>query len=283
MRLCFFAHYDPQRKIDPHVIHHLRELRKICDQLVFVTTSGLSPEELQAYQLPTAKNITRGNAGFDFGSWKEAFLQTPEWPLADQILLCNDSIYGPLFDLKTVFLEMAKGDYDFWGLSDNTQFWYHLQSFFLVFNKRLIQSPVFKDFWDKVEYLEDKMQIIMRYELGLTATFQHHGFKAGSYFQLQPKDQCKVKRLALRKAVRASLSDPKLFLNFRETYRAHSLLNKTHYFWQEMLDRKFPYVKVELMRANPEKQNPKAVMKKISRLSSYPIELIKNHVTRTSQ
>ena len=44
---------------------------------------------------------------------------------------------------------------DFWGITDSSEINYHLQSYFLVFKKNVIQSNTFKIFWDGVKILND--------------------------------------------------------------------------------------------------------------------------------
>src|SRR5436190_23925640 len=112
-RLCVFAHYDESAMVDPHVRYLLAGLRTVCDQLIFVSTSAITPTYLDSLTLPISKALIRQNVGFDFYGWK---LGLDASPLCDfeEIIICNDSVYGPLFPLPGVFEEMSRRRCDFW-------------------------------------------------------------------------------------------------------------------------------------------------------------------------
>ncbi|MBK6302818.1 MAG: hypothetical protein IPF43_02415 [Arcobacter sp.] len=62
-------------------------------------------------------------------------------------------------------------------MTDSFKETYHIESFFWVVNKKLIQSDVYKDFWNSCTILENKNQIIKNYEMGFANLFINHGYK----------------------------------------------------------------------------------------------------------
>lgn len=281
MRLCIFAHYDPHGELDPHVQHHLKALKAVADRLVLVSTAKLNPLALQKAGELCDQVLPRENAGFDFYSYRTGLFNTENWQNFDEILFCNDSIYGPLFDLNLVFSKMQNAKCDFWALTDNLQFKPHLQSFFLVFRKNCIKSTAFKKFWDQVSILPSKTAVIQNYELEVQAYFENAGFSSGVYYQNSFGDQLKALPIAIRKTLGILKANPKEVLHLLRHLQESSRLNKTHYFAAELLEQKVPYLKVELFRDNPEKQDLNRLRAKIKAVSNYPLNLIESHTTRT--
>ena len=102
----------------------------------------------------------------------------------DAIIIANDSCYGPLKPLVNVFQPMEYSDCDFWGLTVNQEIYLpHLQSYFLVFNKKIINSEIFRNFFRKVKREDNKDNIIENYEIALTPNFIDAGFKMDSFIK----------------------------------------------------------------------------------------------------
>jgi rhamnosyltransferase len=79
---------------------------------------------------------------------------------------------------------MEYSDCDFWGLTVNQEKYLpHLQSYFLVFNKKIINSEIFKNFFRKVKREDNKQNIIENYEIALTPAFIDAGFKMDSFIK----------------------------------------------------------------------------------------------------
>src|SRR5438552_17054921 len=124
---------------------------------------------------------------------------------------------------------MERDPSDFWSMTDNVEGKWHLQSYFLVFRARALRSSEFRRFWESVELLPQKQTVIDTYELGMTLDFRSAGFSARA---LVP-----IEALPARPLIRRIL---------RPAWRNPTLLQPL-----ALLERKMPYVKVELLRDNP--------------------------------
>ena len=61
----------------------------------------------------------------------------------DEILICNNSFYGPFKHFSDIIHDMESRPCDFWGLNGYTNIlWNHIQSYFIVFRKHAIPSFV---------------------------------------------------------------------------------------------------------------------------------------------
>lgn len=281
-RACVFAHFDPKGVVDPYVILLLHGLKEVTDEIVFVTTSSASLEYLHSLNLPVSKTIARENRGLDFFSWKIG-LRELDWCQFDELILCNDSVYGPLYPLGTLFEHMRAKSCDFWGITDNTEFAYHVQSYFLVFRARVIASDVFRKFWAGLELVDQKKQLVLKYEIGLSSDLMALGLKPATAFSSGVRSLLLVGWIASGRVARRLLRSPAAIPDFVGLFRRNARLNKTHYLWKEMLRQKIPFIKVELLRANPENQPIDLVFDELRRRTTYPVEIIDRHISRTEQ
>ena len=175
-RLAIFAHFDKDNIIDDYVIYYLKELKKNFETIIFVSDSDLNKDEtdkivdlvdyIQAYH----------HGEYDWGSYKYGYLIARKNNLlmnADELLFCNDSVYGPVCSLNDILETMGKNSCDFWGLYENkvglnSQIEPHLQSWFLMMKKVVFLSDKFDDFILSVEKKDNKLDIISDYEIGFT-------------------------------------------------------------------------------------------------------------------
>lgn len=196
-RAAVFAHYDKDAIIQDYVIYYLKALRLVCDELVFVSSNRLSSDEIAKIEGVADYIIAEKHNEYDFGSYKRGFLyvmQKGQLEDFDELIFVNDSCYGPFYPLKNIFDEMDSRDCDFWGITKNS-FSYrdsfklfthkssHLQSYFLVFQKKVFVSDVFKDFILNIKAQDSKAMVISYYEMGLTKILEQKGFKADVYIK----------------------------------------------------------------------------------------------------
>src|SRR5438045_8800342 len=88
-----------------------------------------------------------------------------------EVLMANDSVFGPLYDLGPIISTMNKR-FDIWGMTDSYEINYHLQSYFLYFNEPAIKSETWLDFWQRMDFTGlSNWDIIVKYEIGLSQCF----------------------------------------------------------------------------------------------------------------
>ncbi len=222
-RLAIYAHYDASGEIKPYVLYYLKELKKHCSRIDFISTATLSNSELSKVDIYCNTANTKINEGYDFGMWKYVLDQT-DYQDFDELLITNSSVFGPIIPLSELFDKMKPKNCDFWGITDNFDIDWHLQSYFLVFRKNVLSSQVFKDFWDSVLPFSDKFQIIRSYEVGLSNFLIQNGFKAKAYI-------------------------PSTDLN--SLFHIDAKNNPTCYHPLKLIKKGMPFIKVELLRDNP--------------------------------
>lgn len=240
-RLCVLSHWDRHGRIDDHVLHLLDHLQAAgCETILVSTCRQLEPRSLARARRVTALIVHRRNVGRDFGSWRVGLDLAGDLAGYQQVILANDSIYGPLFRLDEVLERMSR-DYDIWGITDSWERAYHLQSYFLVFNARVAHSPFFQRFWRRYRFVSDKEFTINHYEVGLTRKAIKAGWTVGALFEYP--------RLAAT-AVGCRDGDPQTRRFLRSA--ATQPVNPSHFYWRSLIEQhRCPFLKVELVRDNP--------------------------------
>ena len=282
-RAIIFVHYDKDNLVDDYVYFYLEELQKNSSYLIFVSTVKLASETITKLALLCSKVLMRENVGYDFMSYKVG-LESFDYQNYDEVVICNDSVYGPLSPLKNLFKEMENNTCDFWGITDNTDISYHLQSYFLVFRKRLLQSKAFKSFWEQVKVLNDKKEIIKQYEVGLTQNLNKDGFKSSIYSNFQPSSMQKVSVFTKKLTPTKTYKKIVALIIGQDKLKRIGKLNTTHHFWKELLTSgKMPFIKIELLRDNPMEMDIKNFEDIVHKISDYDTQLITEHLARMKE
>ena len=250
--LCIFSHFDPDDIIDEYVINYLESINNLEFDIIFVSTSEkLDNIEINKIKFLCKKIIIKKNNGYDFGSWVVGLDSIRNnISLYDNLIICNDSVYAPLFNLADIFSKMNKRNCDFWGITDSYQHSYHLQSYFIFFKKTLFSSKFFWNFWDNYKLYNKKRNIIKNYEVNLTKYFISNGFKSDVL--------CPT-------------------IDFPD----YAKVNTTHNNWKALITKyKCPIIKIELLKKNPLNINIDDAETMIKNENYYNFDLIKNHLNR---
>lgn len=237
-RLAIYAHFDAASSVARHVLYHLEQLRELGFQICFVSNSEITVGDQQRLGRLCEKIIVRENTGLDFGMWKRALLEQDLLPL-DELLLTNSSIVGPLQPIAPLWQNPVLADCDFWGLTDNAIPALHLQSYFLVFRRQVIQSPRFIEFWHSVLPYRDKVQLIWSYEVGLTRWLMESGFKWQAIFPQKTIWPQALEQRSLARKIYHRLRQRDVSANDISLF-AHELL----------LQSGMPYLKASLLKKN---------------------------------
>lgn len=241
-RTVVFAHYDKDNIVDDYVIYYLKALKEICSCIIFVSCNPIKNKDclegIADYIIDDKHNE------YDFGSYKRGFFYLKENNLdTDELIFANDSCYGPVSPLQSVFEKMS--DCDFWGITKN-KFGIknkkhcirpHLQSYFLVFKKSVINSQCFYEFISSIKQETSKFDVITNYEIGLSEFLEKNNFKSDFYL--------------------------------KEFYEID---NPTIKIWKKLVE-KSPFIKCNALRYG--------LVENLDNIKNYPIELIEKNLKRT--
>lgn len=191
--LCLFIHYHNSTTLPYYVQVYVNELANHFDEVVIVHNE----RHLENKEKSLAKNVSLAsfpNKGYDFGLFYRYFSQIDPDQYS-QIACVNDSNVL-LNELSPVFKWSKKQEFDFWGLLDsNEKPWfsthennYHIQSHFLVFNKKAIDTLIKYLSNSEIELIfkEDNPKklrrlVIDQWEIGLSRYLFEAGLKGNSF------------------------------------------------------------------------------------------------------
>lgn len=178
-RVVIFAGYNKKSKIEDYVLYYLKGLREIADVLIYVADNESVIQYSQQLEGLVDFAIFEKHGEYDFGSWKRGLRLAKQKSLllhTDELVLCNDSCYGPVFPFAQMFEEMTKKNVDFWGVTKNCDAaWEHVQSYFFVFEKQVFTSALFEHFFESVIKENTFDDVVTKYEVGLTRLLVEKG------------------------------------------------------------------------------------------------------------
>ncbi|MDR2579698.1 MAG: rhamnan synthesis F family protein [Fibromonadaceae bacterium] len=189
--------HDPDGIADDYIFYLLHKIKCYANHLVIVCNGAMQNEYVVKLKKLSDELFIRKGGDFDCGAFKDVFTKLLGWEkvdLYDELLLLNDSCFGPIFPLEDIFDEM-EGKSDFWGITAQNKIDkskktydyeqnilpYHLQPYFLIVEKRMLLSTDFKEFWNTLGETDTYSKATTQYELRLTDFFESRGYKSAVY------------------------------------------------------------------------------------------------------
>jgi O-antigen biosynthesis protein len=170
-RLAIFASYSEDGKVSDSVIYNLKELKKTVDGIILIADNSVVYCELEKIKNLVIHSQFAQHNEYDFGSYKRGLDYIYKNKLdnhCDTIIFCNDSCYGPIYPLKTLFDKMDKLNCDFWGLTENISVKKHIQSYFFVIKKSIIESKALSNYLNDIK-AGQQYAFYQNLEINLTA------------------------------------------------------------------------------------------------------------------
>lgn len=285
--VAIFVHFDKKGAVHDYVIEHLRAWGEAGFAVVFVTNCPkFEKRAIERVRPYVTKILHRHNRGYDFGSYRDAIVSLGDLSRIDRLVLCNDSVYGPFVPLQDVISKCDPEVADVWGLTDSWQGRYHLQSYFLLFHKTALESEAFQKRWRHFVHIDDKDWVVSKHEISLTGEMLQSGLKVRSLWRYSDQIDAFVRQLDGQPEWRGSgaLSDHQKqtiesMLGFAQ---GGVPMNINHFFWDRLLIEGYPFIKRDLVSANPMNlPNTFRWRHVIGGLSEYDTELIVNHLENT--
>ena len=162
----------------PLLLRWIRALRSVSQYLVLVFDQDdlSAPPEFETDD--GVVFLARRHRAYDFGSYRLGvqILNEQGWlNQATHVLLCNDSVIGPFFDVGDVLLKMMSDRTPVWGLTESYLYAPHLQSYFLLLDSGVLLNPSVRNFFEGVVPQKSRHDVIQSYELGFSALIKRLG------------------------------------------------------------------------------------------------------------
>ena len=193
-RLAIYVHYDKFGRVLDFEKFFINALLQDFAKVIVVSNGEIDKHAFDG--IAAVEIVERQNRGFDFGAWKDVICSRYESEIGeyDQLLITNNSIYGPIGSFSGMIAEMDRRDCDFWGINRHpandcciirndpaTLCREHLQSYWLVFKTRLLHSVDFIDYWRNLPELDSFKKAVGYGEVALTHHFEQKGYSSDCY------------------------------------------------------------------------------------------------------
>lgn len=195
-RLALYVHHDPKGDVRDYILYCLKGLQEVVDDILFIVNGSITPQGRKDIEKLGIKILVRENQGFDWWAWKAGIEYYGYEKIAeyDELLLTNNTYYGPIYPFSEMWSEMDKRDCDFWGINrhrETDEYWIpedksskmqeHIQSYWLVFRKRILISDAFKNYWLNLRPHNSFKEMVGYGETKLTKYFENQGYKSDTY------------------------------------------------------------------------------------------------------
>lgn len=187
-RLLIYVVYDPRGDIEDYIPYALSHLREHCARIVTVVNGALTDRGRERLSAVADDVIVRANEGFDIWGYKHG-LDTIGDEIAefDEVIIANDTWFGPVQPFGPVFERMDVRRLHFWGMTDhvrvephpftNTGYLpYHLQSYWLVVRRDMFMSEEWRRYWNDLPEMNSYSDAVVKHEGVFTEHFTDLGF-----------------------------------------------------------------------------------------------------------
>jgi rhamnosyltransferase len=196
-RAAIFVFFDADGIAGDYIDYYLRELSKHVHRLIIVSNGDIKPETRALFLNFTKEVYVRENKGFDAWAYKFGLEKIGWTHLSDydEVILANDTVFGPVFPLHEVFDAMTARNADFWGVTSHNgipggdftgcnPYGFippHIQSYFVVFGSKVLKSLSFSTYWNELDPIRNWNEAVGKFETCMTHYFECAGFAWGAY------------------------------------------------------------------------------------------------------
>lgn len=192
-RIGIFCFYDSAGVVDRYVEYFLEQLCPFLDRLVIVCNGNVDKSGKEKLKNFSSEIIMRPNEGYDISAYCQGMLAIgwDELELFDEVILFNDTVYGPIYPFQEVFTKMdEQKQLDFWGMTryhghENPKmrdlYPEHIQSYWTVFRKRLLKSEDFRSYWENLKTIRSYNDAVQGHEAIFTKKFEKMGYQWDVY------------------------------------------------------------------------------------------------------
>lgn len=202
-RLGIYLIADRDGIVDRYIDYMLEKLKEYVTHIVIVSNGNVSKEGLKTLYKHTDDVYIRPNEGFDAGGFKDTiinYISIEKILEYDELLLLNDSFFGPIDSFAQVFETMEnREDIDLWSLTKNmgnAEIMPSMQTYFVVFKRKVLHSKAFEEYWLTLPYYTEFSEAVEKYEKFFGKFFEDRGFKwdayinDSSYDSVLPREYC---------------------------------------------------------------------------------------------
>lgn len=187
-RLLIYVVYDRRGDVEEYIPYALTALRDHCTTIIAVVNGSLTDEGRTRLSPVVDEIVVRENRGYDIWGYKTG-LDTIGDAIEeyDEVILANDTWFGPIQPFGPVFERMDARPLHFWGMTDHVRVEphpftqtgylpYHLQSYWVAVRRDMFLSREWQDYWRDLPTMDSYSDAVVKHEGVFTEHFTDHGF-----------------------------------------------------------------------------------------------------------
>ncbi|MGC5169245.1 rhamnan synthesis F family protein [Microbacterium sp. DT81.1] len=187
-RLVIYVVWDRRGEVEDHIPYALAGLREHADRILVVVNGALSPEARTKLEPVSDEILVRDNHGYDIWAHKHALDHLgAEVVEFDEVILTNDTWFGPVRPYGPVLARMEERPVHFWGMTDHAReepnpftgrgvLHYHLQSYWIAVRATLLRSEAWAAYWRDLPDMPEYLDAVLRHEVTFTEHFASRGY-----------------------------------------------------------------------------------------------------------
>ena len=190
-RTAVVASYFGDGTLPERLLYLIRGLREVVDNIVLVGDCPINPSEIEKLSSLVAIAKFERHGQYDFGSYRIGFSLAKDEGLldkanVDELVMINDSCYGPIYPFEESFSTMESRDCDFWGYTGYNAFGHiHISSYFFLFRRKVIESGKIEEFLSRVDGHLARGEIVVKCEFEFTKFLEDAGFTWGTFVPMK--------------------------------------------------------------------------------------------------
>ena len=154
-RTAIVAYSCENGMISDSLIYLINGLRDISDNIILISDSPIIAKEANKLDGLISFACFEHHQEYHFGSYKRGFRFARQNGLLendriDELIFANASYYGPIYPFENSFELMKNKEWDFWGYTGNDSKEKHVESYFYVFNSKILESKLLDEFMYRV-------------------------------------------------------------------------------------------------------------------------------------
>jgi rhamnosyltransferase len=196
------------------------------------------------------------------------------------VVICNDSVVGPMRPLAEILGDAAPKDVDFWGMTSSNELSPHVQSWFVVFERDAVGSGLLHGFWGAMEPVSSRAEVIRPLRGRPQPAAADRRAADGHVPAVRTPAAIRAEmrhRVALQKLpIKDRPPRPTGLRTFRDPR-----WNPTYVLWDEVFDGRLPFVKLDVLRDDPYDIGKEEALARLE--AAYPAELtgVREYLERT--
>ncbi|SJZ84456.1 rhamnan synthesis F family protein [Anaerorhabdus furcosa] len=189
-RLGIFVFYDKEGIVREYLRYLLNDITQCFTNFIIVVNGKVNNDGMEYFKKLTQTVYVRENIGLDAGGFQFGINMVGEKELrtVEELVLFNDTFYGPFYHFEDMFNNERIKDKDFWGITANYEstdgkkiFKTHIQTYFMCFKNSILIDNAFYDYWRNLNTKTNNyFDIVYKHEIVLTDYFENLGFSWGT-------------------------------------------------------------------------------------------------------